>query len=62
MIVLAIKSYFFSRANSYILGRKSNISHFLLPFCGEMMRVVCAMLVVAIEDWKVCLSNSNLPM
>lgn len=61
MIVLAIKSCFFSGADSYNLGRKPHTSHFFLPFRGEMIRVVCAMLAVAIEDLEVRLSNSNLP-
>ena len=35
---------------------------FSLPFCGEMIRVVCVILVVAIKDLEVQLSNSNLPI
>ena len=62
MIVLAIKSFFFSGADTYSLGRKPHTSHFFLPFRGEMIRVVCAMLAVAIEDLEVRLSNSNLPV
>lgn len=61
MIILAIKS-FFSEEDSYSLGRKPHTSHFFLPFCGKMIRVVCAMLVVAIEDLEVRLGNSNLPL
>ncbi len=62
MIVLTIKFFFFSRADSYSLSRKSHMSHFFLFFRGEMIRVVCAMLVMAIEDLKVRLGNSNLPL
>ena len=62
MIVLAIKSFFFSGADSYSLGRKPHTSHFFLLFRREMIRVVCAMLAVAIEDLEVRLGNSNLPL
>ncbi len=62
MIVLAIKSFFFSGADSYSLRRKSHTSHFFLFFCEEMIGVVCAMLAVAIEDLEVRLGNSNLPL
>ena len=36
--------------------------HFFLLFCGEMIRVICAMVAIAIEDLEVQLSNSNLPI
>ncbi len=62
MIVLAIKSFFFSGADSYSLERKPHTSHFFFPFRGEMIIVVCAMLAVAIEDLEVRLGNSNLPL
>ena len=61
MIILAIKSFFFFEADSYSFGQKSHTSHFFLLFCGEMIRVVCAMLAVAIENLEVYLDNSNLP-
>ncbi len=60
MIVLAIKSFLFSEADSYSLGQKSHTSHFFLPCRGEMIRVVCAMLALAIKDLEVRLRNSNL--
>ncbi len=60
MIVLTIKSFFFSGADSYSLGRKSYSSHFFLSFREEMLKVVCSMLAVAIEDLEVRLRNSNL--
>ena len=60
MIVLVIKSFFFSRADSYSLGRKSHTSHFFLLFYEKMIRVVCAMFDVAIKDLKVRLGNLNL--
>ena len=60
MIVFAIKSCFFSRANSYNFGQKSYTYHFFISFCKEMIIVVCAILVVVIKDLKICLSNSNL--
>ncbi len=60
MIVLAIKSFFFSEADSYSLGRKPHTFHFILLFRGEMIRVVYAMLAIAIEDLEVRLRNSNL--
>ena len=62
MIVLAIKSFFFSRVDSYSLGQKPHTSHFFLLFCKEMIRVLCAMLAIAIEDLKVHLGNFNLPL
>ena len=60
MIVLAIKSCFFSGVDSYNLGRKSHIFYFFLFFCGEMIKVIYAILVVAIKDLEMYLSNSNL--
>ena len=60
MIVLAIKSFFFSGADGYSLGRKPHMCHFFFSFRGKMIRVVCTMLAVAIEDLEVHLGNSNL--
>ncbi len=62
MIILAIKSFFFSGVDSYSLRRKSHTSYFFHLFCGEMIRVVYAMLVIAIKDLVVRLCNSNLPL
>lgn len=59
MIVLIIKS-FFSDPDSYSLGRKFHMSYFFLSFSGEMIRVVCALLAIIIEDLEMCLGNSNL--
>ncbi len=36
------------------------MSHFFLSFCGEIIRIVCAILAVAIEVLEVRLRNSNL--
>ncbi len=36
--------------------------HFFLPFCGEMIKVICTILAMAIEDLEVRLGNSNLPL
>ncbi len=60
MIVFVIKSFFYSGADSYSLRRKSHTSYFVLPFCGEMIRVICAILAIVIEDLEVHLRNSNL--
>ncbi len=38
------------------------MSHFFLPFCGEMIRVICALLAIIIEDLVIHLHNSNLPL
>ncbi len=62
MIVLAIKSFFVSGVDNYSLRRKPHMSYFFLLFCREMIRVVCVMLAVAIEDLEVYLGNSNLPL
>ena len=62
MIVFAIKFFFFSGTNSYSLGRKPHTFYFFFFFHGEMIRVVFAMLVIAIKDLEVCLGNSNLPL
>ena len=62
MIVLAIKSFFFSGADSYSLKQKPHTSHFFLLFCGEMIRVICTMLAIVIKDLEVYLGNSNLPL
>ena len=62
MIVLVIKFFFFSGVDSYSLEWKPHMSHFFLPFGGEIIRVVCAIFTVAIKDLEVCLGNSNLPL
>ncbi len=62
MIVLAIKSCFFTGVDSYSLGRKPHTSQFFSSFRGEMIRVVYAMLAVAIEDLELRLNNKNLPI
>lgn len=62
MIVLAIKSCFFSGVDSYNLGRKSHTCHFFFSFCEKIIRVVFAMFAIAIEDLEVQLNNSNLPI
>ena len=62
VIILAIKSIFLSGADSYNLGRKPYTSHFFLLFCGEIIRVVCAILIVAIEDLEMQFGNLNLPL
>ena len=38
------------------------MSHFFFLFCGEMIRVICALLVVAIDDLDVRIGNPNLPL
>lgn len=60
MIVLAIKSYFFSGADSYSCGQKPHTFHYFLSFYREMIRVVCTMLAVAIKDLEMPLGNLNL--
>lgn len=60
MIILAIKSYLFFDIDNYSFKQKSHMSHFFIFFCGEIIRVVYAMLILAIKDLKVRLGNSNL--
>lgn len=62
MIILVIKSYFFSKIDSYNLGQKPHTYYFFLHFCKEMIKVICSILTVIIKDLELCLSNSNLPM
>lgn len=62
MIVFVIKLFFFSLANSYSLGQKFYISHFFLFFYREMIRVLYTMLAIIIENLKLRLVNSNLPL
>ncbi len=62
MIVLAIKTCFFNRVDSYNFGRKPHTSHFFSPFCGERIRVIYAMLAVAIKDLELRINNKNLPL
>lgn len=45
MIVLTIKSYFFSKVNNYNLGQKLYISSFFLLFYKKIIKIVDAMLV-----------------
>lgn len=60
MMILVIKSYFFFKANSYNLRQKPYTCHFFHSFYGEIIKVVCAIFVVAIKDLEVQLSNLNL--
>lgn len=60
MIVFAIKSYFFSRADNYSLRHKPHILYFFYFFCGKIIKIVCAILAIAMKDLKVCLDNLNL--
>ncbi len=62
MIILAIKSFFFSRVDSYSLRRKPYTSHFFLLFCRKIIRIIYAILVIAIKDLEICLRNSILPL
>ncbi len=62
VIVLVIKTYFFIGTDSYGLGRKPHTSDFFYLFCEEIIRVVYAILAIAIENLEVQLSNLNLPM
>ena len=36
------------------------MSHFFLFFCRKMIKVVCAILIIAIKDLELRLGNSNL--
>ena len=60
MIVLAIKSFFFFRADSYSLVQKLHISYFFLFFCKVIIKVVYAILAVAINNLEVHLGHLNL--
>ena len=51
-MVLGIKSFFFG-VDNYNLERKFHTSHFFISFHGEMIRVVYAMLAIAIKDLEV---------
>ena len=62
MIVLVIKSFFFSGADSYSLRQKPHTFHFFFFFCGEMIRVIYVILAITIEDLEVQISNPNLPL
>lgn len=62
VIIHAVKSFFFSRVNSYSLRRKPNMFYFFYLFCREMIRVVCAIFIVVIKDLEMHLNNSNLPL
>lgn len=62
MIVLTMKSFFFSEADSYSLRRKPYISLFFFFFGREMIKVEYAMFAFVIEDLEVHLGNSNLPL
>ncbi len=62
MIVLAIKTCFFNRIDSYNFSRKSHTLRFFSPFCVEMIRVICVMLAIAIEDLELRMNNNNLPL
>ncbi len=62
VIVLVIKTCFFTDTNSYGLGHKPYTSYFFHLFCGKMIKVVCAMFAIAIEILGVQLSNLNLSM
>lgn len=60
MIILAVKSFFFSGLNSYSLRQKPHTSYFFFSFYGEIIKLVCAILAIAVEDLEVCYDNANL--
>lgn len=60
MIVFAIKSCSFSKADSYSFGWKSYISYFLLFFYRKIIRVVYAIFAIAIKDLEIHVDNLNL--
>ena len=62
MIILLIKTFFFSKRDSYSLGQKFHTSHFFLSFCEKIMRIVYAIFAIAIKDLEVRLDNLNLPL
>ena len=64
LLYLSIKSFFFSGADSYSLRQKLYTFHFLLLFCGEMIRVICiyTILIITIKDMKMRFGNLNLPL
>ncbi len=59
MIVFTIKTCFFNGVDSYNLGQKPHISRFFTLFCGEMIRLICAILAVIIEDLKMHLNKKK---
>lgn len=60
VIVLAIKSCFFFEKNNYSLERKCHILHFWFLFSKEMIKVICAILAITIEDLKLRWDNPDL--
>ena len=62
MVLFAIKAYFFTGVDCYSLGRKPHSLHFFALFCWEMIRVICVMLAVAIEDFELRINNLYLLM
>ncbi len=62
MIILIIKSFFFSRADNYSLRQKSHTFYFLFSFCRKMIRVIWAILTIVTKDLEVRLYNLNLPL
>lgn len=51
---------FYPEQTIYNLGQKPHTFYFFLFFCEEMIKLVYAMLDIAIKDLKIYLNNSNL--
>ena len=60
MIILAIKTCFFNEVDSYNFGQKLHISCFFSSFCEKMIRIIYAMLAIAIKDLELHMNNKNL--
>lgn len=61
MIVLAITACFFTGVNSYNFRQKFHYLSFFVPFCWEIIRVICTILVIEIEDLELRMHIKNLP-
>ncbi len=59
MIIFVIKTCFFNEVDSFNLGQKLHRLRLFSPFYKEMIRVICTILAVIIEDLKLRMNNKN---
>lgn len=57
MIVLIIKTCFFTRVDYYNYRPKLYTSQFLFFFCKDIIKVICTMFIIAIKDLNLYLKN-----
>lgn len=62
VIVLVIKSCFFTGADNYNIKQKSHMFYFFNLFLGEIIIVILSILAVVIKDLEIQIDNLNMQL